>query len=69
MSKPWISDGRQRRSAAYIAVIRGLETGEPVEHLTRLVSVPSFTVTTSCDTDKITRKRTRAMDWKLHGPE
>lgn len=60
------SDSKQRRSAKYLAVIRELEHGIPAPHLTRLLPLCSFTVTTSSDTDKITRKRTKSMDWKRY---
>lgn len=67
MTKPWISDGPQRRSERYLAILRELAGGEPAAHLTRLQPLQGFSVTTSSDTDRITRHRTRSMDWKRHG--
>ena len=61
------SDAKQRHSRKYLAIIRELEGGNPAEHLTRLTPLPSFSVTTSSDIDRITRHRSRSMDWKRHG--
>ena len=66
MSKAWISDGRQRRSARYIAILRDLAGIEPAPHLAALMPLPAFQISYSSDTDKITRHRTRSMEWKRH---
>lgn len=66
MSK-YSSDSKQRHSKRYLAVIRGLETGEPVEHLTRLVSLPKFSVTYSDDLDKRQRHLLHSREWKRRG--
>jgi hypothetical protein len=61
------SDGKQRRSAKYRAVLDDLRGISPAKHLKAIVALPEFTITTSSDTDRITRHRTRSMDWKRHG--
>ena len=67
MTKPWISDGPQRRSARYTAILRDLAGIEPAGHLTRLTPLPAFQISYSSDTDKITRHRIKSQGFREHG--
>lgn len=64
MSDKWISDSRQRHSKRYLAVLHGLSTGEPVEHLTRLQAVPMFSISFSDDLDKRQRHVLHSREWR-----
>lgn len=64
MTKPWISDGKQRASKRYMAVLDDLRGIAPATHLKALVALPTFSISYSDDLDKRQRHLLHSREWK-----